>query len=194
MPLRTDQGHRQPTTLMTRTLLLALLLPLAACADGAADASAGSETSVPTPDDLASVRMGDTVPDGEALTPDELIAGANDYAGQTVVVEGVAREVCQQKGCWLTLADDQGRTVRVNVPRDESDTYVYTFPMDASGQTVRLAGRLAVETESVEDQRHYATDGGASADEVEAITEPKQTLVFTALGAEVVRPSDTQGA
>lgn len=174
---------------MTRLLALLLLVPLAACADDAtADATAASgETSMPAPDDLGAVRMGDTVPDGAALTPAELIAGAGEYAGQTVVVEGVAREVCQMKGCWLTLADDQGRTVRVDVARDGSDTYVYTFPTDAGGQTVRLAGMLAVETESVEDQRHYAADGGASADEVEAITEPRQVLVFTAMGAEVVR-------
>ena len=114
--------------------------------------------------------------------------------GKTVVVEGVAREVCQMEGCWLTLADAEGQTVRVSVPRGESGGYVYTFPTDASGQTVRLAGQLAVETESVESQRHYATDGGASPDEVEAITEPQQTLVFTAIGAEVVRQPQAQGA
>ena len=188
---------------MTRTLLLALLLPLAACADGDATASdvpdgdptaSGPDEASRPAGDLGSIRMGTSVPDGEALTPAELIAGADDYAGKTVLVEGVAREVCQMKGCWLTFADDQGRTVRVNVARDESDAYVYTFPTDASGQTVRLAGQLAVETESVEDQRHYATDGGASPDEVAAITEPRQTLVFTAIGAEVVRPPQTQGA
>ena len=180
---------------MTRLLALALLLPLAACADAdAPDTSASGETSQPAPDDLGAVRMGDTVPDGEALTPDELIAGAGDYAGKTVLVEGVAREVCQMEGCWLTLADDEGRTVRVSVPRDDAGSYVYTFPTDAGGQTVRLAGQLSVETESVEDQRHYAADGGASPDEVAAITEPSQTLVFTAIGAEVVGPAAAQDA
>ena len=181
---------------MTRLLALALLLPLAACADNAADTTASGApagTSEPAPGDLGDLRLGETVPNGDVLTPDELIAGADTYAGQTVVVEGVAREVCQMAGCWLTFADGQGRTVRVNVPRDESESYVYTFPDDAAGQTVRVAGQLAVETESVEDQRHYAADGGATADEVEAITEPKQTLVLTALGAEVVRRDAAAG-
>ncbi len=165
---------------MTRLLILPLLL-LVGCADGAteADAPAVSETAVPT-----SATFGDSVPDGAALSPDELIADADDYAGQTVVVEGVAREVCQQAGCWLTFSDADGQTVRINVPRDETESYVFTFPKDAGGQRVRVAGMLEVETESVADQRHYAQDGGASEEEVAAITEPKRTLVLTALGAE----------
>ena len=178
---------------MNRLLALLLLLPLAACTDApdAPDTSTSGEAATPAPDDFGDIQMGTSVPDGEALTPDELIAGAGDYAGKTVLVEGVAREVCQMEGCWLTLADDEGRTVRVSVPRDDAGSYVYTFPTDAGGQTVRLAGQLSVETESVEDQRHYAADGGASPDEVAAITEPSQTLVFTAIGAEVVRQPQT---
>ena len=183
---------------MTRLLSLLLLTAsavtgLAACAD-APDATADAPTQAAPSDDLASVALGESVPDGDALTPDELIADAEDYAGKTVVVEGTAREVCQMEGCWLTLADAQGRTVRVSVPRDESDSYVFTFPKDVTGQTIRIAGQLAVETESVEDQRHYAQDGGATPEEVQAITEPKQTLVLTAMGAEVVRQPQTQGA
>lgn len=164
-------------------LLLIPLLALAACADEAVEAPAPDATS--TPAEAGDVALGETVPDGEALSPDELIAGADEYAGKTVLVEGVAREVCQQAGCWLTFSDDEGRTVRVNVPRDESETYVFTFPTDASGRTLRVAGLLEVEETSVEDLRHYAEDGGASAEEVEAITEPERTLVLTVLGAEV---------
>ncbi len=184
---------------MTRTLLFSLALlslaPLAACADEAASGPTAGDAATDFPaDDLAQIDLGETVPDGDALTPDELIAKADDYAGKTVVVEGDVREVCQMEGCWLTMADAQNRTVRINVPRDESGSYVFTFPTDASGQTVRVAGQLAVETESVEDQRHYARDGGATPDEVEAITAPKQTLVFTAMGAEVVRQPQARGA
>ena len=165
---------------MTRLLILPLLLAVG-CADGAPEADTpASEVAAP-----ASVAFGETVPDGDALSPDALIADAETYAGKTVVVEGVAREVCQQAGCWLTFADAEGRTVRVNVPRDESESYVFTFPKDASGQRLRVAGVLEVETESVADQKHYAEDGGASEAELAAITEPKRTLVLTALGAEI---------
>ncbi|PAP75164.1 DUF4920 domain-containing protein [Rubrivirga marina] len=173
---------------MTRSLLLIALLGLGACADPAeAPADDATEAGVAEPSDVA---FGETVPDGAALSPDELIANPDAYAGKTVVVEGVAREVCQMAGCWLTFSNDAGQTVRVNVPRDETESYVFTFPKDVSGQTVRVAGTLEVETTSVEDQRHYAEDGGASEDEVAAITEPKQTLVLTALGAELAEAAD----
>ena len=114
-----------------------------------------------------------------------LIEDADEYAGRTVVVEGTVREVCQMAGCWLSLAGETGETIRIDVPRDETESYVFTFPKDASGRTARVAGTLEVRTESVADRRHYAEDGGASPEEVAAITEPKRTLVLTALGAEI---------
>ena len=168
--------------------LLPFLLVLAACGPSQTDADLEAET-----DDAVEVAAdgpyGTVVPGGQALSPDELIADADAFAGKSVTVEGTVREVCQNAGCWLTLADGQGRTVRVEVPRDDNGTYEYTFPTDVDGATVRLIGMLEVTTESVEDQRHYLEDGGATAEELEAITEPRQTLVLTALGAEVERPS-----
>ena len=170
-----------------RLLTLALALTLGACA-AEAPAPEAAEASPEASADATS--FGTTVPDGDALSPAELIAQADDLTGKTVLVEGEVREACQMAGCWLTLTDDQGRTVRVEVPRDESESYVYTFPKDISGATVRLTGLLDVETESVADLRHYAEDGGASPAEVAAITEPRQTLVLTAAGAELTdRPA-----
>ncbi len=171
-----------------RRLLLIPLLTLAACA-GEPDAPATDPTTM-SEADAASVAIGDAVPAGDALTPDELIARADELDGKTVTVEGTVREVCQQAGCWLSLATAEGQMVRVNVPRDESESYRFTFPKDLSGATVRLAGQLDVEMESVDDLRHYAQDGGASPAEVEAITEPKRTLVLTTIGVEVLaRPA-----
>ncbi|MGB3542131.1 DUF4920 domain-containing protein [Rubrivirga sp.] len=164
--------------------LLPLLLVLAACGTSETDADL---EAAPSMEETATGPLGTTVPGGEALSPDELIAGAEDFAGRSVTVQGTVREVCQNAGCWLTLADADGRTVRVEVPRDDNGTYEYTFPTDVNGATVRLIGMLEVTTESVDDQRHFAEDGGATAEELEAITEPKQTLVLTALGAEVER-------
>ncbi len=169
---------------MKRLFALILLASVTACADPA-DPGAAAGTSAPAPE-VGALALGEAVPSGEAITPAELISGAGEYAGQEVLVEGTAREVCQMAGCWLTFADGSGQTVRINVPRDESESYVFTFPKDASGQTVRVLGTLAVDTESVEDQRHYAQDGGATAAEIEAITAPKRTLVLTAVGAHVM--------
>ena len=45
-----------------------------------------------------------------------------------------------------------------------------------------LKAKAYVEEMSVEDQRHYAEDGGATPEEIAAITEPKRTLAFEANG------------
>ena len=171
-----------------RRLLLIPLLTLAACA-GEPDAPATDPTTM-SEADAASVAIGDAVPAGDALTPDELIARADELDGKTVTVEGTVREVCQQAGCWLSLANAEGQTFRVNVPRDESESYVSRSRRTSRGATVRLAGTLDVEMESVDDLRHSPRTEGQSQAEVEAITEPKRTLVLTAIGAEVLaRPA-----
>ena len=173
---------------MSRSLLLALALTLGACA---AEEPA-PEADTPSAETTEAASYGTTVPSGDALSPEEVIAQADDLAGKTVLVEGAVGEVCQMAGCWLSMGGANGETIRVEVPRDESESYVYTFPKDISGATVRLTGLLDVETESVEDLRHYAEDGGASPDEIAAITEPRQTLVLTASGAEITaRPAPT---
>ena len=159
---------------MHRLILLPLLL--AACADAPAPPAGGGAVD--------GAVVGAALPGGAALSTGDLIAQADALDGQDVVVEGAPREVCQKKGCWLTLADADGRTLRVVVPKDEAGDYVFTFPTDASGEPYRIAGRLAVETASVDEQRHYAEDGGADAATVAAITEPERSLVLTATGAE----------
>ena len=180
---------------MPRLILLPLLLALAACAGDEAAPDATASAVADTPDVTerivrdGAVLVGEAVPGGEALSADELIAQASDLNGATVTVEGTVREVCQMEGCWLTLADAEGRTVRISVPRGEGG-YDFTFPTDASGRHARIFGPLAVEEESVESQRHYAEDGGASPDEVAAITEPKRTIVLTALGARLADAGD----
>ncbi|MDT0630350.1 DUF4920 domain-containing protein [Rubrivirga sp. S365] len=159
-----------------RRLLLLPALWLAACADAPAPPAEGGAADV--------VLVGAAVPGGAALSAGDLIVQADALDGQDVVVEGEPREVCQKMGCWLTLAGADGQTVRVVVPKDEAGAYVFTFPTDASGDRYRIAGRLAVETASVEEQRHYAEDGGADAEALAAITEPERSLVLTATGAE----------
>ena len=181
---------------MTARLVLtaALALGLTACTPDADDApEASGVIATQTPDSGA--EMGDApVSVGEPLAEDAevvpvaaVIEQAGDLAGEALVVEGTVSKVCQMKGCWLTLSNDAGETFRVNVPKGDDGEYVFTFPMDVTGATAQLAGTLAVEEESVETLRHYAEDEGRTAEEVEAITEPRRTLVLTASGARLTR-------
>jgi hypothetical protein len=87
------------------------------------------------------------------------------------------KEVCKSKGCWmkLELADGEEAMVRFK-------DYGFFMPNDIEGKHVIVNGLAFVESMSVEDQRHYAEDGGATAAELAKITTPKKTYGFEANG------------
>ena len=179
---------------MKRFLFLIPFLALAACAE-APETATEPDTEAAASSTAETVLVGATVPEGEALTADALVAQASALNGETVLVEGQIEKVCQMAGCWLTFVTEDGQAVRVNVPRDAEANYVFTFPQDASGRTARVAGTFTVEEESVEILRHYAEDEGASEEEIAAITEPRLTLALEASGAELTgAPAPTEPA
>ncbi len=76
--------------------------------------------------------------------------------------------------------------MKVDMGEDEAmvrfKDYGFFMPKDISGKEIIAEGKAYVEEMSVEDQRHYAEDGGATPEEIAAITEPKRTLAFEAHG------------
>ena len=55
-------------------------------------------------------------------------------AGKQVLIEGTIGDVCQAKGCWMTVRD-QDQEVRV-----EFKDYGFFVPYSAGGKPVRLEG------------------------------------------------------
>ena len=179
---------------MKRFLFLLPLFVLAACSDVSDSPSIVDDAETETASSTAEmVLVGEALPGGDALTADALVAQASDLNGETVLVEGEIEKVCQMAGCWLTFITEDNQSIRVAVPRDDEDNYVFTFPTDVAGRTARVAGTFTMEEESVETLRHYAEDEGASEEEVAAITEPRITLALEASGAELTGdPSPTE--
>lgn len=105
-------------------------------------------------------------------------ATANGYNGK---LTGTVESVCQNKGCWMKLDAGNGETMRVSFK-----DYGFFVPKDLAGKTVVVEGVAEVKAISVEDQRHFAEDAGKSKEEIEAITEPKEELVFVADGVIVI--------
>ncbi len=92
---------------------------------------------------------------------------------------GLVEEVCQMKGCWMTIrATDQDLPAIMVKFKD----YGFFVPKDISGRQVVLQGIAFREVTPVEELRHYAEDAGKSKTEIEAITEPKEELKFIATG------------
>ncbi len=123
---------------------------------------------------------------GKSIIPDDAIAAksiAEHYKtmalGDSINTKIIAKvdEVCQAKGCWM----------KVNLGNDEQvmvkfKDYGFFMPKNIAGEEVIINGKAFVEEVSVDEQRHYAEDAGASSEEIAAITEPKKTLSLLADG------------
>lgn len=99
--------------------------------------------------------------------------------GDTINSKMIAKvdEVCQAKGCWMKV--DLGNNEQVMVKFKD---YGFFMPKNIAGKEVIINGVAFVEEVSVDEQRHYAEDGGATKEEIAAITEQKKTFSFLADG------------
>jgi hypothetical protein len=122
-------------------------------------------------------KFGAPIDDKGAITMKELSAQMDGKEEMDVKVTGKVAEVCQVKGCWMTLVKDDGSAMRVSFK-----DYAFFMPKDISGKTVIIQGKAYMNTTSVEELRHYAEDANKSKEEIEAITEPKKELAFEAEG------------
>ena len=86
-------------------------------------------------------------------------------------------DVCQVKGCWMTLGLGNGDEMMVKFK-----DYGFFVPKDISGQEVIVNGKAYIAEVSVEEQKHCAIDAKKSEDEISKITQPKRTYLFEADG------------
>jgi hypothetical protein len=120
---------------------------------------------------------------GTAFTPQNVVP-ASDVAARVsgkdsvyLQTEGVIKEVCQQKGCWMKVDVGNGEEMLVRFKR-----YAFFVPKDAAGKKVVLNGKAFAYQSSVAEQRHYAEDAGKSKKEVASIKKPQKAVRFEADG------------
>ncbi len=124
---------------------------------------------------------------GDSIKNDQVIELASiqtEMKGESkkdMKIKGVVKEVCQEKGCWMTMTLDNGDEMRVTFK-----DYKIFVPKDLGGKEVILDGFAYTDTTSVEKLRHYAKDGGKSEAEIASITSPKEQLAFEAKGVVVM--------
>ena len=95
----------------------------------------------------------------------------------SVKLSGVATAVCKKKGCWMNIAVDGDETMKVTFK-----DYGFFVPKDIEGKNVIFEGVATRQVTDVATLKHYAEDAGKSKEEIDAITEPKEELVFEATG------------
>jgi hypothetical protein len=113
---------------------------------------------------------------------------ANHYrvmnVGDSINSKMIAKvnEVCQAKGCWMTLNLGDGDEVMVKFK-----DYGFFVPKDIAGKEVIINGQAFINEVSVDEQRHYAEDAGKTKEEIALITEPKKTYSFEADGVLLIQ-------
>lgn len=122
---------------------------------------------------------GHTLNNNPAVDLGEMFDQVKQYGQFEGIVEGTVKEVCKQKGCWMTVAMPDGSDMRVTFK-----DYGFFVPTDSEGKKVKFGGEALYSTTSVKVLQHYAEDAGKSRDEIDAITSPEFSISFIAEGVE----------
>lgn len=130
-------------------------------------------------------KFGDSISVDGALSTDEMMKKFADLKeGDTLEVKfkSEINEVCQKKGCWMTLdlADDKEAFVKFK-------DYGFFVPKNAQDKEVVVNGKAFVSVESVDVLKHYAKDAGKSQAAIDSIVEPKVTYSFMANGVLIAK-------
>lgn len=159
------------------TMVLSLsALVLLGCSKKYSEPVTTAEPSRPTASEWA--QFGGAVAAAPATPVGDLLAAADKFDGKTLVVEGQVTEVCQNKGCWMTLKHE-GREMRVKFK-----DYGFFVPKDSAGKTARMEGVFQIEMVPVDEARHYLEDAGRH-EEAAKITDPVASFTFMASGVQL---------
>lgn len=152
---------------------LMMIFVLAACGG---ETKTNQETTA-TEKAVSNQFFGEKISKDDALTFEALLAEMDNLDSMQTKVTGKVESVCKKKGCWVNLVSDDGREMFVKFK-----DYGFFLPKDCEGREVVMEGEAFREVTPVDELRHMAEDGGASKEEIEKITEPKEELKFMASG------------
>jgi hypothetical protein len=83
----------------------------------------------------ADTKLGKPLAVKEPVAIATLLSKPAGYVGKTVQVKGKITGVCQEMGCWMYIADEQGRKIRIKV--EDGDI---VFPKDGAGRIATAEG------------------------------------------------------
>ena len=118
-------------------------------------------------------RFGAPVVETKAASLAKLAKKPASFAGRTLRIEGVVKDVCQGQGCWVEVQDAKGATF-IAKSLDES----VLLPKDCKGRRIVVQGVVAALPAKGHDHDHGA--------EVEAHECPTPSYVLSTQGAELV--------
>jgi len=125
----------------------------------------------------SSGKFGEPITKKGAISVKKLPQKLDESASIDIKVKGTITEVCQAKGCWMTLDLGDDELLRVKFK-----DYGFFVPKDAAGKTATIQGVAKKEIVGVDELKHLAEDAGKSEKEIDAITKPVEELTFIAEG------------
>ncbi|MFK8058236.1 MAG: DUF4920 domain-containing protein [Saprospiraceae bacterium] len=159
----------------------------AAMGDAAVEAAAGVAGSITDAFDtepVAGANYGEGVAADAAVVPyPAFLTALAERDSLTAAVSGEVTEVCQKKGCWMSMKSDVADGAEMTVRFKD---YGFFMPKELSGSKVIVEGTAKRVVVSVADLQHYAEDAGKTAAEIAMITEPEEELEFIATGVRVL--------
>ena len=123
--------------------------------------------------------FGEKIDQQNVIAYDEMLTQMGNTDSLRTKVVGTVEGVCQAKGCWMNIVSENPNQPEMFVKFKD---YGFFMPKDISGKKVVMDGYAFKEVTSVDELRHYAEDEGKSAEEIAAITQPKEELKFMASG------------
>lgn len=98
--------------------------------------------------------FGAEINEKETVLVEDMVAKSTNEK-QAFKIKGTVKDVCQMKGCWMTLENGSGIPVRVRFK-----DYAFFVPKDISGQEVIVKGVASKSKLSKKMAKHYAEDAG----------------------------------
>ncbi len=124
---------------------------------------------------------GDSITVDNAVPANELLAKMEGNDSLQVKVEGIILSSCKMKGCWMKM--DLGEE-QMHVKFLDYDFFV---PKNLDGEMAIVEGYAKIDTMSVAELKHLASDAEKSQEEIDAITEPEVNLSYVASGV-IIKP------
>ena len=129
--------------MLARSLALGALFTLAACKTTAEPTPAAAAES-PSPAASAAPTnrktFGSPVAGGATLALSDVLKAPEEFADQSVLVEGEVRRACTRKGCWMELSTAQDPAApgcRVTFK-----DYGFFVPIDSAGSKARVEAKV----------------------------------------------------
>ena len=159
---------------------VAILVSLFSCKDVKVEETTQEEKPL-----VEYATFGDSISADGALSNAEMMEKFNNLKeGDTVDVKfhSTINEVCQKKGCWMTLGLEGNKQAFVKFK-----DYGFFVPKNAQDKDVVVNGKAFVSVVSVDELKHYAKDEGKSQEAIDSIVEPKVTYSFMADGVLIAK-------